>query len=72
MENSIKTFEQYINEDSSNDSENVLDFISGLGFDVTTEQIDKETIEDILIDISDKVDDAKYHWVETELTKLIK
>ncbi len=73
MENSIKKFEQYIKEDlaTETESENVLDFISSLGFDVTTDKIDKETIQDILIDISDKVDDQKYHWVETELTKLI-
>jgi bacterioferritin (cytochrome b1) len=72
MGNNIKKFGEYMNEDLNNESENVLDYISSLGIDVTTDDITKEQIEDILIDISDGVDDEKYHWVETELLKLIK
>jgi hypothetical protein len=72
MGNNIKKFGEYINEDLDIESENVLDYVSSLGFDITNVNITKEQIEDFLIDISGDVDDAKYHWVETELSKLIK
>jgi hypothetical protein len=57
--NNIKKFGEYINEDLDIESENVLDYIK-LRFDITNVNT-KEQIEDVLIDISGDVDDAKYH-----------
>ena len=76
MENNIKKFNEYITENLNvslnENSDNVFDFITSLGFDITNDNLSKESIQDILIDVSDKVDDDKYHWIETELLKLIK
>jgi len=71
MGNDIKKFEQFITE-SNNVSSDIFDFISEHGFDVTRDYVTKEEAENILIDISDLVDDEKYHWTEIELKKITK
>lgn len=71
MENNIKKFGQFVNE-STDASTDIFDFISEHGFDVTRDYVTKEEVENILIDISDLVDDEKYHWAEVELKKITK
>lgn len=66
MKHKISKYNQFINEDK----ESVKSYLSSLGISLSG-NLNMEEIEDILLDISDDVSENKYHWVETELKKLL-
>ena len=79
-ENIIIKFDQFLIESSSID---VINFLKSLNDDYVNDMIDKlinsdnseekeESIQNIILEMGDKLDDEKYNWVVNELEKKIK